>query len=146
MNVLKFRARNFFIMAVLTLVLFAVIYGTLQPAADARTLISAAAFIALYFVYQGAELLHIVKKEKYEAEKYICTSINKSGYRRQNRKIIFVQAETKEPFIFNTTKNVNYIEGMEYDIYFRKGHKTSMNVLAISLADTQEQSVKDDIK
>ena len=142
MNVLKFRARNYFIIAVLTVVLFAFIYGTLQPAADAYSLVAAAAFVALYFVYQGAEILHIVKKENYEAEKFVCANIEKSGYRRQNRKIVFLQTGNKEPFIYNTTKNINFIEGMEYDIYFRKGrHKTSMNVLAISLADT-----KDDIK
>jgi|GEM_PF-5265662 len=140
-KVLRQKAMTFFYLAIGVLVMFVIIYCIFafsykNPQAS---IIASGLFVTLYFAYQGYHLLDICNKNQYEVEKYICSAIEKTGYRRQNRKVIFLRDKDKETFVYNTNKNMSFIEGMEYDIYFKKSeYKTSNNVLAISLSNTQE--------
>lgn len=140
-DVLRRKSTIYFSLSIGAVLFFAMIYFVfLFWQKDSQTaIIMSGAFVSLYFAYQGYDLSNISKKGNYDVERFICTNIGKSGYRRQNRRIVFLQSERKEPFIFNTNKNLDFIEGMEYDIYFRKDHRTSLNVLTISLSNTQTQ-------
>lgn len=140
-DVLTQKAIMYFFLSVGALVFFSIIYCVFafRYGNPQKSILASGAFIVLYFAYQGYTLLDINKKNNYEVERYICSNIEKSGYRKQNRRIVFLQSEKNELFVYNTSKNMVFIEGMEYEIYFKKtGYKTSNNVLAISLLNTQK--------
>lgn len=140
-DILKQKANTFFLLAIGALIFFSIIYGlfAFQYKTPQKSIIASGIFICLYFVYQGYSLIDISNKKEYEVDKYICCDILKTGYRKQNRKIVFLHSEKKEPFIYNTNKNMEFIKGMEYKIYFRKtNYRTSNSVLAISLLSTQK--------
>lgn len=141
-DALRQKANVYFLLAIGAIVFFSILYCLFAfwYKNPQKSIIASGAFICLYFAYQGYVLLDISKKQDYEVERYICSDIEKTGYRKQYRRIIFLHSEKKEPFIYNTNKNMEFIEGMEYEIYFKKAeHKTSNSVLAISLSDTQKE-------
>lgn len=138
---LRQKAMFLFIIAGVLLFIFSVAFCiTLFRYKDVQfSILMSGLFISLYFAYQGYDLLNIIKKKEFVKERYLCSSIEKSGYRLQNRKTIFLNSATKEPFIYNTTKSIVFTVGMEYEIWFRKSsHKSSINVLAVELAGEQK--------
>ena len=140
-NVLKQKAITYFILASVLFFVFLSAFCIIvfKNQEFQFSLLISGLFIALYFAYQGYDLLNIMKNEEYIREKYLCSKIEKCGYRRQNQRVIFLHAKTKEVFVYNTTKNLSFTSGMEYEIYFKKSElKSSNTVLAVAMADRQE--------
>lgn len=138
MNTLQRKARSYYVTAIFTFFVFIIVVIAIRPVSlEAVSKLTVGLTIPAYFTLKGLLLSRAIKDSYYDADTYTCVCTEEYG---SYKKVTFLQKDKNELFIYITSKSADFLEDMEYVIYFKKNfYRTSNNVLAISLLDTETQ-------